>query len=107
MNPTATNHPSLQRPRKVLHVLNSASGGAALSTIGLMEAFWKEGIEACAVCHDSGNSAERALIQEACRGQAIFTTLYWSNKKTRAPLWKRPLLEIRDLLKTGCARRSA
>jgi len=47
------------------------------------------------------------LIREACRGAAIFTPLYWSNKKIRAPLWKRPLLELREWLKTGLGRRSA
>jgi len=96
-----------RRPRKVLHVLNSAAGGAALSTIGLMNAFWDQGIAACAVCHDAGSAVEREQLQSAVRGQAIFMPLYWSNKKIRSPLWKRPLLEARALLKTGCARRSA
>ena len=44
------------QPRKVLHILNGAGGGAALSTLGLIEAFRKQGIAACAVCHEVGGA---------------------------------------------------
>src|SRR5207248_1139130 len=96
-----------RRPRKVLHVFNSASGGAALSTLGLMEMFRKQGIAACAVCHDAGTPSEREQILRATNGETLFIPLYWWNKKIRAALWKRPLIELRQLVKTGWMRRSA
>lgn len=93
-------------PRKVVHVLNSASGGAALSTLGLIASFRREGIAACAVCHDAGNRQEREALRAATGGEVLFTTLYWWNRKIRAPLWKRPLSELRQMLRTGWSRRS-
>jgi glycosyltransferase involved in cell wall biosynthesis len=97
----------MARPAKVLHVLNSAGGGAALSTIGLVEALRESGIESCAVCHDAGSADERERLREAVRGEVLFTPLYWWNRKIRTALWKRPLLELRQGLRTGWARRSA
>jgi glycosyltransferase involved in cell wall biosynthesis len=91
-------------PRKVLYVMNSASGGAALSTMGLMKGLCDYGIESCAVCHDAGNKEERERILEATNGQTIFTPLYWWNYKTRAAWWKRPLIELRQLQRTGLIR---
>jgi glycosyltransferase involved in cell wall biosynthesis len=99
-------HPPRQ-PRKVLHVLNSVSGGAALSTLGLIDSFRRQGIASCAVCHDAGSPPERDALREATAGEVLFTQLYWWNKKIRAPLWKRPLIELRQLLRTGWARRSS
>ncbi len=96
-----------QRPRKVLHVLNSAGGGAALSTLGLMEQFRQMGVTSCAVCHDSGSPHERQCLHEATDGEVRFTPLYWWNKKIRSPLWKRPLSELKQSLATGWTRRSA
>jgi len=93
-------------PRKVLHVFNAAGGGAAMSTLALIEAFQKAGIEACAVCHDSGSPGERQRLQDATGGAVLFTPLYWWNRKTRAALWKRPLIELRQLIRTGWLRRS-
>jgi len=95
------------QPTKVLHVLNSASGGAAMSSIGLMESLRKQGIEACAVCHDAGGQAERDLLAEATQGNVIFTPLYWWNRKIRAKTWKRPLIEAYQLKRTGFKRGSA
>jgi glycosyltransferase involved in cell wall biosynthesis len=91
-------------PRKVLHVLNSATGGSALSTLGLIEAFRKQGIRSCAVCHDAGSKSEREALRELTNGEVRFTTLYWWNKKIRVPLWKRPLSELKQLVKTGWRR---
>jgi glycosyltransferase involved in cell wall biosynthesis len=98
---------SATRPRKVLHVLNSASGGAALSTIALIESFWSQGIAACAVCHDAGSVDERDRLRDATRGAVLFTPLYWWNRKIRAARWKRPLIELRQLIATGWRRGSA
>ena len=94
-------------PRRVLHVLNSAAGGAALSTIGLIQSLGEQGVTACAVCHDAGSPAERARLSAAVGGDVLFTPLYWLNRKIRAALWKRPLLEARQLWQTGWIRTSA
>ncbi|HKD38415.1 MAG TPA: glycosyltransferase family 4 protein [Pirellulales bacterium] len=96
-----------RRPRKVLHVFNSAGGGAALSTLGIIERLRREGISACAVCHDAGTEGEREQIHQATDGAVLFTPLYWWNKKIRAALWKRPLIELRQLMNTGWKRHSA
>jgi glycosyltransferase involved in cell wall biosynthesis len=98
---------SVRRPRKVLHVLNSAAGGAALSTLGLIAMLRRCGIAACAVCHDAGSGAEREQLRRATGGEVLFLPLYWWNRKIRAARWKRPLLELRQILRTGWARRSA
>lgn len=94
-------------PRKVLHVMNSAGGGAALSVLGLIETMRREGVEACAVCHDAGTAEERASLMEATGGETLFTHLYWWNRKTRAAAWKRPLIEARQAWRTGRGRISA
>lgn len=91
--------PSL--PRRVLHVMNSAGGGAALSTLGLIEQFRLAGVESSIVCHDSGTEQEKNLVREAVEGRAVFRPLYWWNRKNRAPVWKRPLIELRQLWRTG------
>ncbi len=95
------------RPRKVLHVLNSAAGGAALSTLGLIEQFRDLGIAACAVCHDAGSTQERERLREATGGETLFVPLYWWNKKIRNPAWKRPLSELKQLVRTGWTHRSS
>ncbi len=94
-------------PKKVLHVLNGAGGGAAMSTIGLIRHFRDLGIAACAVCHDAGSAAERERLSDSVGGAVLFTPLYWLNRKIRADLWKRPLLEARQLWQTGWMRSSA
>ncbi len=93
-------------PTMVLHVMNSAAGGAALSTLGLIEEFKKHGISNCAVCHDAGSKLERQQLLDATDGRAVFQPLYWWNKKIRAKWWKRPLIELRQIIKTGWTRRS-
>jgi glycosyltransferase involved in cell wall biosynthesis len=95
------------RPRKVLHVLNSAGGGAALSTIALMDSFLRQGIAACSVCHDAGSAEERERLRDATRGAVLFTPLYWWNRKIRAALWKRPWIELRQIIRTGWIRGSS
>jgi glycosyltransferase involved in cell wall biosynthesis len=94
-------------PRKVLHVLNSAGGGAALSTLSLMESLRAAGIDCCAVCHDAGSKSERERLRDVARGEVLFTPLYWWNRKIRAKTWKRPLLELRQLWRTGWTRKSS
>ncbi len=93
-------------PRHVLHVLNGAAGGAALSTLGLIEALRARGVESSAVCHDFGSPTERRQIAEAVGGRLLMTPLYWWNRKIRLPAWKRPLSELRQLWRTRWKRRS-
>lgn len=95
------------RPRRVLHVLNAAGGGAALSTLALVEAFAAEGIESTAVCDELGTVGERQRLAEAVQGRVLFTRLNWWNRKLTLPLWKRPLSAFRQGLVTGWTRRSA
>src|SRR5690606_6503984 len=94
-------------PAKVLHVLNSAAGGAALSTFDLIARFRAAGIRSAAVCHDAGSEHERSVLRELTDGEVCFTTLYWWNKKIRVPRWKRPLSEAKQLVRTGWKRGSA
>ena len=95
------------RPRKVLHLLNGAAGGAALSTIDLIAALRREGVEACAACDLGGTGDEIARLRDAVGGELLMTPLYWWNRKIRAARWKRPLLELRQSLLTGRGQASA
>jgi glycosyltransferase involved in cell wall biosynthesis len=90
----------------VLHLFNGATGGAAMSTIALIRQLETLGIGSCAICDDMGTPDERARIVDAVDGKARFAPLYWWNRKIRAAKWKRPLLEVRQLLRTGFRRRS-
>jgi glycosyltransferase involved in cell wall biosynthesis len=92
--------PVMDRPRKVMHVLNSAAGGAALSVLSLIKSLAAEGIRSCAVCHDAGTALERAQLRDAVGGEVLFTPLYWWNRKIRVPLWRRPLIEARQIVRT-------
>jgi glycosyltransferase involved in cell wall biosynthesis len=87
-------------------VLNSAGGGAALSTIALIDSLRQRGIESSAVCHDAGSPSEREQLYAATGGKLLFTPLYWWNYKIRQRTWKRPLSELRQLWRTGWKRRS-
>jgi glycosyltransferase involved in cell wall biosynthesis len=89
------------RPRRVLFVLNAAGGGAAMSTISLIEALAGEGIGSCAVCHPAGTAAEQQALRDAVSGAVEFTPLYWWNRKIRVPLWRRPLSELKQIVSTG------
>jgi glycosyltransferase involved in cell wall biosynthesis len=93
-------------PTMVLHVLNSPTGGAALSTLGLIAQFNRRGIRSCAVCDVTGIEADRETIMAAVDGRAVFTRLYWTNRKIRTATWKRPIVEARQLLQTGFQRGS-
>lgn len=97
----------MRRPDKILHVLNSAGGGAAMSTLALIRALQAEGVRSAAVCHDAGTQQERAELRDAVEGEVIFTRLYWWNRKNRMPLWRRPLAEAKQIWLTGWSRGSA
>lgn len=97
----------MRRPRKVLHILNSAGGGAALSTLSLIDYLTTQGIASAAVCHDAGTPQERQALEDAVRGDVLYTRLYWWNRKIRMPAWKRPLVEARQIVATGWSLGSA
>jgi glycosyltransferase involved in cell wall biosynthesis len=86
--------------------MNAAVGGAALSTLALIDRLRQVGIESSAICHDVGGAEDRRALEDATRGHVRFVSLYWWNKKTRAEPWKRPLIELRQLAKTGAGVRS-
>lgn len=86
---------------RVLHVLNSASGGAAISTQELVRALCDAGVESAAVCHSSGAASERQAVVDAFNGRVEFRPLYWWNRKVRARAWKRPALELLQIAATG------
>lgn len=87
-------------PAKVLHVMNAAGGGAALSTLGLIRALGDRGVRSCIVCDEAGTPEEREALADATRGETMFTPLYWWNRKVRAAAWKRPAIELRQLVRT-------
>ncbi len=80
--------------------MNSAGGGAALSTLGLIGELRGLGIASSIVCDEAGSPEERQALTDATRGEAMFTPLYWWNRKIRAATWKRPAIEARQLLRT-------
>jgi len=94
-------------PRKVLHVMNSAFGGSAFSALGLIHQLREDyGIESCAICHHGGRQEDFERLREAVRGELVVRPLYWWNKKTRAPLWRRPFIEAKLQWLTGFRRAS-
>lgn len=91
-------------PRAVLHVMNGAGGGAALSTLDLILALRERGIESCVVCHEGGTSAERRALGQATHGAVRYTWLYWWHRKIRVPAWRRPFVEWKQAWRTGLGR---
>ena len=90
----------------VLHVLNSPTGGAVLSTLGLIDQFARRGIRSAIVCDTGGIFGDRQMVADAVDGRIVFTKLYWTNRKIRSALWKRPLIELRQLVQTNFRRQS-
>jgi glycosyltransferase involved in cell wall biosynthesis len=86
--------------------MNAAAGGSALSTLGLIEQLRQHGIDSCVVCHDRQAKAEADAVRDAARGNILFTPLYYWTRKIRSARWKRPLIELRQLWRTGCTRGS-
>ena len=94
----------MKRPSTVLHVMNTAAGGAALSTLGLMRAMRAQGIAQAAVCHAAGSREDREALLDATDGRTDFTVLYSWNTKFRTPWHERPIKEVKQGLRTGWAR---
>lgn len=87
--------------------MNGSAGGAALSTIGLIEELRRRGIASCALANDAGTPEERQRLVDACEGRAELASLYLWNRKIRSATWKRPLIEARQVLRTGAGLASA
>jgi glycosyltransferase involved in cell wall biosynthesis len=87
--------------------MNGASGGAAESTRDLIAELSTRGVESSAVCDMSGSPEDFAKLKDAVDGRLIATRLVWWNKKTRSPLWKRPIHAFLQWLRTGRGRGSA
>lgn len=92
---------TLLLPRAVLHVMNGAGGGAALSTLDLIVALRARGIESCVVCHEGGTGAEKRALAQATHGAVRFAPLHWWHRKLRVPAWRRPLVELKQAWRTG------
>jgi glycosyltransferase involved in cell wall biosynthesis len=90
----------------VLHVMNSPSGGSALSTLALIDQFKRQDILGCAVCDTGGMVGDRTALADAVDGRVVFAKLYWTNHKIRSAPWKRPIHEARQLLQTRFQRGS-
>ena len=84
----------------VLHVLNSAHGGSALSTFELIKDLDQKGIQSSLVCFDNAGAEQKKKISAIVHGRVIFIPLYWLNKKIRSAWWKRPVIEALSLWKT-------
>jgi len=89
----------------ILHVLNSTSGGSALSTFEIIEGLQQQGIQSSLVCFNNGSPELRQQIAQKVQGRALFVPLYWTNKKIRAAAWKRPLLELYHTWRTWRGRK--
>lgn len=84
----------------VLHILNSAHGGSAISTFELIEALSERGVKSSLVCFNNASSDQQHAIQRIVDGRVMFIPLYWMNKRIRSAWWKRPIIEIKSLLST-------
>lgn len=84
----------------VLHILNSAHGGSAISTFELIEALEQRGIKSSLVCFNNANADQRRAISQLVNGRVLFIPLYWLNKRIRSAFWKRPVIEMMSLWKT-------
>jgi len=84
----------------VLHILNSAHGGSALSTFQLIEELTKLGVSSSLVCFNNADEKQAKQISDLVEGRILFIPLYWTNQRIRVKWWKRPLLELYTSLKT-------
>ena len=78
----------------MLHILNSAQGGSALSTFQLIDKLKNDNILSSLVCFNNATSEDEKRIRELVDNPVIFIPLYWTNKRIRVAWWKRPLLEM-------------
>lgn len=84
----------------VLHVLNSAHGGSAMSTFELIGELNRNGIKSSLVCFNNASSEQQQKIEALVRGRVLFIPLYWMNRRIRVARWKRPILELLSFWRT-------
>ena len=80
----------------VLHVLNSTSGGSAISTFQLIEYLKPLGVTSSLICFANGTPEQYQEISDLVEGRVLFRKLHWMNKRIRARGWKRPAVEALD-----------
>jgi glycosyltransferase involved in cell wall biosynthesis len=85
---------------RVLHVLNSAHGGSAISTFEIINILKSYGISSSIVCFNNADNELQKHISSLVDGRILFIPLYWMNKRVRASLWKRPLIEMKAVWDT-------
>lgn len=88
-------------PRRVLHVLNNPTGGAAESTLALISELGRHGIRSSAVCHAAGTAEAMEAVRSAVDGRLLELPLWAWNRRTRAPWWRRPAIAARESVRTG------
>lgn len=84
----------------VLHFLNSAHGGSALSTFQLIDALQEFNVGSTLVCFNNASPEQVRAISAKMEGRVLFIPLYWTNKRIRVKWWKRPLLELYSVFQT-------
>lgn len=84
----------------VLHVLNSAHGGSALSTFQLIEVLKANQVQSSLVCFNNATEELKTKIRKLVDDRVLFIPLYWTNKRIRVAWWKRPLLEALTVWQT-------
>ena len=94
-------------PTHVLHVFNDVRGGAALTSLALIQGLTEAGVDSSIYSCGSANSAIPEELSDAVEGRIAIGPLVWWNKKTRSPMWRRPLGASRQLLRTGAGRASS
>lgn len=94
-------------PSHVLHVFNDVRGGAALTTLELIHGLAEAGVDSSIYSHGSPNDPVPEELSNAVQGRIAIGPLVWWNKKTRSPLWRRPLGASRQFLRTGAGRASS
>ncbi len=87
-------------PLRILHVLNSAHGGSAISTLELIAELETRGAESSLVCFNNASKKQEEELRMRLKGRVLFIPLYWMNKRVRSAWWKRPLIEASSLLRT-------
>jgi glycosyltransferase involved in cell wall biosynthesis len=108
-----TGRKRLRADVRVLHILNSATGGAARSSLDIIRQLrQKFGVTHQAiVCHEAGTEEDRQALIAETEGKTVFCHLSWWNRKTGTPAWKRPAASLLQHVRTawgfGSARRVA
>lgn len=88
-------------PDRVLHVMNAPSGGAARTTISIIEGLANHGIQSAIYCHGTGTEPDAPRLTDSVDGRISFGNLRWWNRKIRASRVKRPAAAVLQTMRTG------